>query len=471
MELGGWYPDPDGTPGLVRWWDGNGWTEHTAPAGSAQTRRPPEPEQPRRWWQWRRTTSSDSPSSERAYHDWRDRPAVSNPPVVPYDDPSAGIFNAPYQASLEAEPVSPGQATPYEDPAAGIYAARMGESPPDSRSAWGSSGPDSAGGWQAGRADSDDRVVPGADRYGDPDGWTGESDDSLPRLAESDAVSFGSPSGRYGSSDRRLFGSASSQGTGRIPEFLRGPALGYSFLALLIVGVVVVGLVVTGNKQPAQQAPDALASPPGSTQDNRPPLEQLCANTQPSKPDKRAPNPAPPAGPRLTDTQAHISYAEQGAPFRLWDRGTWGQIGGGLGETFTTGQYFVTQAETPDNSPYMATILSGTVPATYGDDPHPNIECAARVIADDVRASYYPQPNTRKPIAAKQMTISGNPAYFLEFHLAFNQPGYDAKGELVAICVIDVPGNKAAALYVSIPDTHRQYDKIVQPLISSIRVG
>lgn len=26
---GGWYPDPSGSPGLQRWWDGAKWTEHT----------------------------------------------------------------------------------------------------------------------------------------------------------------------------------------------------------------------------------------------------------------------------------------------------------------------------------------------------------------------------------------------------------------------------------------------------------
>jgi hypothetical protein len=29
----GWYPDPDGTPGMVRWWNGDTWSDVTTPAG------------------------------------------------------------------------------------------------------------------------------------------------------------------------------------------------------------------------------------------------------------------------------------------------------------------------------------------------------------------------------------------------------------------------------------------------------
>ena len=38
----GWYPDPYGVPGLLRWWDGSTWTQHTHPDGTdtAETAEP-----------------------------------------------------------------------------------------------------------------------------------------------------------------------------------------------------------------------------------------------------------------------------------------------------------------------------------------------------------------------------------------------------------------------------------------------
>jgi len=31
--VAGWYPDPDGAPGMVRWWSGTAWSDVTTPAG------------------------------------------------------------------------------------------------------------------------------------------------------------------------------------------------------------------------------------------------------------------------------------------------------------------------------------------------------------------------------------------------------------------------------------------------------
>lgn len=64
----GWYPDPDGAPGTVRWWSGTGWSDVTtpvgpgvavqapaaepAPAAEQPTTPPPDPGRPQRRTGW-----------------------------------------------------------------------------------------------------------------------------------------------------------------------------------------------------------------------------------------------------------------------------------------------------------------------------------------------------------------------------------------------------------------------------------
>ncbi|HEY1446136.1 MAG TPA: CPBP family glutamic-type intramembrane protease [Acidimicrobiales bacterium] len=43
MPSAGWYPDPSGSPGVYRFWDGSAWTEHTYVAAS------PSPPSPQPW--------------------------------------------------------------------------------------------------------------------------------------------------------------------------------------------------------------------------------------------------------------------------------------------------------------------------------------------------------------------------------------------------------------------------------------
>ncbi|MGY1844160.1 DUF2510 domain-containing protein [Modestobacter sp. SYSU DS0875] len=66
----GWYPDPDGGPGLVRWWNGAGWSDVTTPAGpgvqvgqpfEAPTRPAAEPA----WEAWSAGSPEPAPRSRR----------------------------------------------------------------------------------------------------------------------------------------------------------------------------------------------------------------------------------------------------------------------------------------------------------------------------------------------------------------------------------------------------------------------
>lgn len=52
----GWYPDPDGAPGLVRWWNGAAWSDVTTPAGPGVSvgqafEAPPRPPAPPADWE------------------------------------------------------------------------------------------------------------------------------------------------------------------------------------------------------------------------------------------------------------------------------------------------------------------------------------------------------------------------------------------------------------------------------------
>ena len=40
----GWYPDPDGAPGMVRWWNGAGWSDVTTPVGPGVAVQAPPPQ-------------------------------------------------------------------------------------------------------------------------------------------------------------------------------------------------------------------------------------------------------------------------------------------------------------------------------------------------------------------------------------------------------------------------------------------
>jgi hypothetical protein len=405
--IGGWFPDPDGAPGRLRWWDGARWTEHTTAANSPEALAPPRVGPPPSWWR-RLLGRADPPiddGSSSSFEPW-----AARGPASPYD-------GSPHGA--DPRPPASGYAG-VNDP---TYGASLG--------------------YPA------ERVTPSADESagGAAPYRGGPPIQSPPPARDGDVIVGHEPSPRASRA---------------------GSAVGtVAVIAALIAAVVFGVLHVTGGSS-SDSGP--IAGPTGPTDSaSLSPLQRLCQDTGPAIPDPHAQRAPAPTGPRIDDPTAGISYAELPAPFQPWEQGAWDA--GTLGEQFSVGQYFVTQAVTPQGGPYLATVLSGTVPAAYGDNPHPNIECAGKVVAADVQGQYYPAPNTRTDISADRLFVDGHPAYLIEFHLSFDEPGYDAKGELVAVCVIDVDQPHAAVVYISIPDTHRQYDSVISQIIDSVRVG
>ncbi len=229
---------------------------------------------------------------------------------------------------------------------------------------------------------------------------------------------------------------------------------------IAVVGLVIVLVVVlSGGNSPLR---DRAAKPA----DVRPPLAQLCPapSVQPSA--DAAPPPAGPpnAGARTVDTEAGISYASYPAPWESWNT-TW--RAGTLQVPYKRGQHFVTEVYT--GGTYHASILSAAVPAADNDAVSLNLDCVGRQVAADVRAEYYPQPNTMDPLRDEKTVVGGRPAWVSKFRLHFSSPGLRANSELVAVAIIDVGKPTAAVLYVSVPGTHPQFDYVVDDVLNSVR--
>jgi hypothetical protein len=201
--------------------------------------------------------------------------------------------------------------------------------------------------------------------------------------------------------------------------------------------------------------------------DVRPPLAQACPapTTSPSVAPTPSPGVLPPTtGERTVDQEAGISYKAYGAPWLPWDE-VW--KAGTLEVPYKVGQHFVT--EEYSGGSYHASILSAAVPAADNDAVTIDLQCVGRQVAADVRAEYYPQPNTMDSIKDGLTTLGGRPAYLSEFRLHFHAPGLTATEELSAVAIIDVGKPTAAVLYVSIPGTHKQFDYVVDDVLKSVR--
>jgi hypothetical protein len=232
--------------------------------------------------------------------------------------------------------------------------------------------------------------------------------------------------------------------------------------AILAIGLTVILIVAFSGGSNPFGGNDRAEAPT----DVRPPLAQMCPapTVPPTDGPSAAPPGPPPTGQRTTDEEAGISYAAYGAPWEPWTD-VW--RAGDLEVPYRVGQHFVT--ETYSGGQYHASILSAAVPAADNDAVTLNLECVGRQVAADVRAEYYPQPNTMDPLRDELTTLGGRPAWVSEFRLHFSAAGLNAKDELSAVAVIDVGKPTAAVLYVSIPGTHKQFDHVVDEVLSSVR--
>jgi hypothetical protein len=231
-------------------------------------------------------------------------------------------------------------------------------------------------------------------------------------------------------------------------------------------GILAIGLAIILVVALASDG-DAFTSKAQAPTDVRPPLAQMCPapTTIPGDPAPAPSQRVPPAtGERTVDEEAGISYKRYGAPWETWST-VW--RAGTLEVPYKVGQHFVT--EQYSGGSYHASILSAAVPAAENDAVTLDLQCVGRQVAADVRAEYYPQPNTIEQLRDGLTTLGGRPAYLSEFRLHFRSPGLRATAERSAVAVIDVGKPTAAVLYLSIPNTHAQFEPVIAEVLASVR--
>lgn len=229
---------------------------------------------------------------------------------------------------------------------------------------------------------------------------------------------------------------------------------------VVLFGVIAVMIMVLGNGGglPVPRVFDDRGGPP----DTRPELVKDC----PPPASYPEPEPAPPTppGPRTVDDESGVSYKAYDGPWEPWPM-VW--TGGTLRVQYKVGQHFVT--ERYSGGDYHASILSASIPATNNDALAVDLRCTGRVVAADVRQRYYPNPNRLEQIEEKETRLGGRPAWVTKFRLHFSKTDLRAKSELVGLALIDVGRPQAAIVYISIPDTHRQFDPVVDEVLDSVR--
>jgi hypothetical protein len=179
----------------------------------------------------------------------------------------------------------------------------------------------------------------------------------------------------------------------------------------------------------------------------------------------------PPAGPtfppgtlRIIDDVSGISYPYLGTGWNEW--ALWQQEE----TTDTAGQYFTTQAVTPDGETFIAQCTSGPLADGFGWAGPSTLQATVAAVADEVRLAHYPGPNERKVMRDEDRTVDGHPAHLYEFQLSWDVPGYNATGERAALLLIDVGRPAPALLYISIPNTHAELYGVIDQVLDSVDV-
>jgi hypothetical protein len=439
MELppSGWYPDPYGTPSLLRWWDGSGWTQHTHPDVTAGASGPGgsggEPAstavqattvQAAQATALQATAvqatavqatavqTATGPSTE-----WLSRtkpptgrPTAPQPALPEYPGAAVGVAPTAYQPPVQPTAVQPTTVQPgYPQP---------GSVPP------------MAG--QAGGGDGTQVLFLGGDAWQVPGGGM-----------------QGNPYG-YMEAQRR-----------RRRRVIIGLTAG---AAVAVAAIVIIATSLSGSPSTPVADQTTAAPPPAPTTaaPSATPTQSASPSTSPSPT-------ATATGSLLTDGQAGLSYAQLAAPWQgascpsTLDNGSF---------PWTAGEYAPAGQINGGSATWYGEACSGLLPQQYGYSGVANLQSTAENLAQTFSNAYYGALNHSVNTEEDQpLQVSGHAGWEVTYDVTYTNAaaqGATWTDEQAAVVVVDTGTDQPSVFFTSIPQNLNEDN--VTALVSSLQL-
>jgi hypothetical protein len=442
MELppSGWYPDPYGTPSLLRWWDGSGWTQHTHPdvtagaSGAGGSGGDPAATA------LQATTVQAAPAHVTAVQatavqatavrgsavqatavqaatgpstEWLSRtkpptgrPTAPQPALPEYPGAAVGVAPTAYQAPVTTVQAGGGQPG-YQ---------RAGSVPP------------MAG--QSGGGDGTQVLFLGGDAWQVPGG-----------------PAQGNPYG-YMEAQRR-----------RRRRVVIGLTAG---TAVAVAVIVIIATSLSGSPSTPVADQTTAAPPPSPT--------TAAQSPTPSQSPTASPSPTITAtGSLLTDGQAGLSYTQLGAPWQgascpsTLDNGSF---------PWTAGEYAPAGQINGGSATWYGEACSGLLPQQYGYSGVANLQSTAENLAQTFSNAYYGSlDHSVNPEEDQPLQVSGHAGWEVTYDVSYTNAaaqGATWTDEQAAVVVVDTGTNQPAVFFTSIPQNLDEDN--VATLVSSLQL-
>ena len=460
----GWYPDPHGTPSLLRWWDGSVWTQHTHPdvtaAGSGGEPAATVLQSAVQGTDIQATTvqpaaqtSGLQATTVQPSADWlrRTKPPTGQPtapqPALPTDPAAAaaaaaaaagGVAPTAYQPAVTT--VQPGVQPTAFQPAAvqptAVQSAAM-----------------QAGGMQT-VAMQPTAVQPGAGTqvlFGGGDPWQAPGMPAGP----------GGPVGLGGPMQGNPYGYQEAQRRRR--RRLIGGLTAGTVAAIAAIAIIVANL----GSSPS--------TPAAAVQSPTPPLSPSASAPSPTASASPTASPTSTASQStLTDTQSGLSYAQLASPWQATASCS-STLNSVQAFPWTDGEYAIAGQVNGNNGPttWYGEACSGPLPLQYGYSGSADLQGTAENLASTFENAYYNAlDHTINQGNDNPTQISGHPAWEVTFDVSYtNASGQGATwtDEEAAVVVVDTGTDEPAVFFTSVPDTLNEAN--ITTLVSSLQLS